>query len=66
MLVFDRLKSQMELPEEEQLVVDSVRQMCRDRISPRAEIYDQSTIFWQHPNTIWHEPRRHGSTLGHT
>ena len=45
MLVFDRLKSQMDLPEEEQLVVDSVRQMCRNRISPRAESYDQSGAF---------------------
>ena len=53
MLVFDRLKSQMELPEEEQLVVDSVRQMCRDRISPRAEIYDQSGAFpWNNVKEI--------------
>ncbi|MBE09347.1 MAG: acyl-CoA dehydrogenase [Rhodospirillaceae bacterium] len=53
MLVFDRLKSQMELPEEEQLVVDSVRQMCRDRISPRAEIYDQSGAFpWDNVKDI--------------
>tara|TARA_Y100001934_G_C12386377_1_gene796241 strand:- start:12784 stop:13950 length:1167 start_codon:yes stop_codon:yes gene_type:complete len=53
MLVFDRLKSLMEFPEEEQLVIDSVRQMCRDRISPRAESYDQSGSFpWDNVKDI--------------
>ena len=53
MLVFDRLKSQLDLPEEEQLVVDSVRQMSRERIAPRAEAYDQNGKFpWDNVEDI--------------
>lgn len=53
MLVFDRLKSQLNLPEEEVLIVDSVRQMCRDRIAPRAEEIDQSAEFpWDNVKDI--------------
>jgi acyl-CoA dehydrogenase len=53
MLVFDRLKSQIDLPEEEQLILDSVRQMCRDRISPRAAAYDESSDFpWDNVKDI--------------
>ena len=53
MLVFDRLKSQIDLPEEEQLVVNNVRQMSRDRIAPRAEAYDKSGSFpWDNVKDI--------------
>ena len=53
MLVFDRLKSQLDLPEEEQLVVDSVRQMSGERIAPRAEAYDQNGKFpWDNVEDI--------------
>ncbi|MBT5497409.1 MAG: acyl-CoA dehydrogenase family protein [Alphaproteobacteria bacterium] len=53
MLVFDRLKSQINLPEEEQLILDSVRQMSRDRIAPRAEAYDESGDFpWDNVKDI--------------
>lgn len=53
MLVFDRLKSQLDLPEEEMLILDSVRQMCRDRIAPRAEEFDKTSAFpWENVKDI--------------
>jgi len=53
MLVFDRLKSQLDLPEEEMLILDSVRQMCRDRIAPRAEGFDKTSAFpWENVKDI--------------
>ena len=53
MLVFDRLRSQINLPEDEQLVVDSVKQMSRERLAPRAEDYDSSGLFpWENVKDI--------------
>ncbi|PPR58533.1 MAG: Acyl-CoA dehydrogenase [Alphaproteobacteria bacterium MarineAlpha4_Bin2] len=53
MLVFDRLKSQINLPEEEKLVVDSVRQVSRSNLAPRATAYDKSGKFpWDNVNDI--------------
>lgn len=53
MLVFNRLKSQINLPEEEKLVVDSVRQVSRSNLAPRATAYDKSGKFpWDNVNDI--------------
>ena len=53
MLVFEQLKSQIDLLEEEQLIVESVRKLCSDRLAPRAENYDQSGDFpWDNVNDI--------------
>jgi acyl-CoA dehydrogenase len=45
MPVLDRLDAPHGLPEEEALLVETVRQMARDVIAPRAEAYDRSGEF---------------------
>lgn len=45
MSVFDRLDATLKLSSEEQMLVDSVRQLARDEIEKRAEHYDRSGEF---------------------
>ena len=45
MQVFERLKSQLNLPEEEMLLLASVRQLTREKIAPRAAALDQTAEF---------------------
>ena len=45
MNVFRRLDDSVELAEEERLLFDAVRALCRDQIAPRAAAYDQSGEF---------------------
>jgi len=45
MQVFERLKSQLDLPEEERLLLASVRQLAREKIAPRAADLDRSAAF---------------------
>ena len=53
MLVFDRLKSQIDLPEEEYLLLNNVQKICRERIAPRATAYDESGDFpWDNVKDI--------------
>ena len=43
--VFDRLDATLKLSSEEQMLVDSVRALARDKIAPRADHYDRSGEF---------------------
>ncbi len=53
MNVLKRLDDGLELAEEEQLILDAVRALCRDQIAPRAAAYDQSGEFpWDNINAI--------------
>src|SRR3990172_5248293 len=45
MSVFDRLDGTLKLSSEEQMLVESVRQLARGKIAPRAEHYDRSGEF---------------------
>src|SRR3989304_5649774 len=45
MNVFDRLDTTPKLNGEEQMLVESVRQLAREKIAPRAEHYDRSGEF---------------------
>ena len=45
MSMFDRLDATLKLSDEEQMLVDSVRALARDKIAPRAEHYDRSGEF---------------------
>jgi alkylation response protein AidB-like acyl-CoA dehydrogenase len=53
MTVLDRLDLPPGLPEEEALLVETVRQMAKDVIAPRAEAYDRSGEFpWDNVKAI--------------
>ena len=45
MKVLNRLDNSLDLPEEERLLLDAVRALCRDQIRPRAAAYDKSGEF---------------------
>ena len=45
MKVLNRLDNSLDLPEEERLLLDAVRALCRDQIGPRATAYDKSSEF---------------------
>ena len=45
MKVLNRLDNSLDLPEEELLLLDAVRALCRDQIRPRAAAYDKSSEF---------------------
>lgn len=45
MKVLNRLDNSLDLPEEERLLLDAVRALCRDQIRPRAAAYDKSSKF---------------------
>ncbi|MBI2290695.1 MAG: acyl-CoA dehydrogenase family protein, partial [Betaproteobacteria bacterium] len=45
MTVLDRLDAMLKLPQEEAMLVESVRQLAREKIAPRAEHYDRSGEF---------------------
>src|SRR5450759_3073856 len=45
MNVFDRLDATLKLPQEEAMLIESVRALARDKIAPRAEHYDRSGEF---------------------
>ena len=45
MQVFERLKATLDLPEEEMLLLESVRQLARDRIAPAAATHDKEASF---------------------
>ena len=45
MSMFDRLDATLKLSDEEQMLVDSVRALARDKIAPRAEHYDCNAEF---------------------
>ena len=45
MSVFDRLDGTLKLSSEEQMLVESVRQLAREKIAPRAGHYDRSGEF---------------------
>lgn len=53
MHLFNRLDDSLSLPEEEALLLDSVRALARDNIAPRAAGYDQSGDFpWDNVEDI--------------
>ncbi|MBI1988379.1 MAG: acyl-CoA dehydrogenase family protein [Betaproteobacteria bacterium] len=45
MKVFERLDATLKLPQEEAMLVESVRQLAHEKIAPRAEHYDRSGEF---------------------
>ena len=45
MKVLNRLDNSLDLPEDECMLLDAVRVLCRDQIRPRASAYDQSGEF---------------------
>src|SRR5450830_724535 len=53
MNALERLDSRIALAEEERMLLDSVRALCRDRIAPRAEHYDRTAEFpWDNVKAI--------------
>jgi len=53
MNVFERLDATLALPEEERLLLESVRDLARDEIAPRAERYDREAEFpWENVRAI--------------
>jgi len=53
MTILERLDSHIPLADEERILLDSVRQLARDRIAPRAEHYDRTGAFpWEHVEAI--------------
>ena len=53
MTVFDRLDSSLSLPEDEQMVLASVRSLARERIAPRAAEFDRTGEFpWDNVHDI--------------
>lgn len=53
MNILQRLDSRIALAEEERMLLDSVRALCRDRIAPRAEHYDRTAEFpWENVKAI--------------
>ena len=53
MTVFDRLDSSLNLPEDEQMVLASVRSLARERIAPRAAEFDRTGEFpWDNVHDI--------------
>lgn len=53
MNILQRLDSRIELDNEERMLLDSVRALCRDRIAPRAEHFDRTAEFpWEHVKAI--------------
>src|SRR5699024_6952055 len=53
MNMFDRLDASLRLSEDEQMLVDSVTTMTRERIAPRAEGFDRSGEFpWENVRDI--------------
>ena len=45
MKVFERLDATLKLPEDEAMLVESVRKLAREKIAPRAAEYDRSGDF---------------------
>ncbi len=53
MTVFDRLDAQLPLADEERMLVDSVRDLARREIAPRADAYDRNAEFpWDNVHAI--------------
>lgn len=53
MNVLEKLDAQRQWPEEEQMILDSVRQLCAEKIAPRAAQYDQTGEFpWDNMHDI--------------
>lgn len=53
MNILQRIDSRIALAEEERMLLDSVRALCRDRIAPRAEHYDRTAEFpWENVKAI--------------
>ena len=53
MKVLNRLDNSLDLLEEERLLLDAVRALCRDQIRPRAAVYDKSGEFpWDNIDSI--------------
>jgi len=53
MTVFERLDASLSLPEEERMLVDSVRELALREIAPRAEAYDRDARFpWENVRAI--------------
>jgi len=51
--VFDRIDATLGLPEDEALLLDSVRALARDEIAPRAEHHDKTSEFpWENVKAI--------------
>ena len=53
MNILQRLDACIELNDEERMLLDSVRTLCRDRIAPRAAHFDRTAEFpWEHVKAI--------------
>lgn len=53
MTLFDRIDARLNLPEEEQLILDTVRSLCRDQIAAKAEHVDKTSEFpWENVRAI--------------
>lgn len=53
MNILQRLDACIELNDEERMLLDSVRALCRDRIAPRAAHFDRTAEFpWEHVKAI--------------
>jgi acyl-CoA dehydrogenase len=53
MNVFDRIDSSVTFTDEERMLIDSVRELARERIAPRAAEYDRTGEFpWENVNAI--------------
>lgn len=53
MSVISRLEAKLDLPEDEALLLDGVRRLCREEIAPRAASIDQSAAFpWDNVRAI--------------
>jgi len=53
MNILQRLDSRIEMNNEERMLLDSVRALCRDRIAPRAAHFDRTAEFpWEHVKAI--------------
>src|SRR6188508_3769571 len=53
MNILQRLDTRITLAQEERMLLDSVRQLARERIAPRAEHFDRTAEFpWEHVKAI--------------
>ncbi|MCD8516004.1 MAG: acyl-CoA dehydrogenase family protein [Burkholderiaceae bacterium] len=53
MNMLEKLDSQRQWSDEEQMIIDSVRQLCTEKIAPRASDYDRTGEFpWDNVNNI--------------
>ena len=53
MTILDRLDARLALADDERMLLDSVRQLARERIAPRAEHFDRTGEFpWENVNAI--------------